>query len=68
MKIFGTIYPFVETDTANLKIGRYVANYEFIKNLLREAEFDQFHLFWQAATRRMVRRAMFSGLQKEYCS
>ena len=45
MKIFGTIYPFIETDEQSYKIGRHVANYEFFKSLITESSFDEFHLF-----------------------
>lgn len=45
MKIFGTIYPFIETDEDSYKLGRHVANYEFFKVLLRESNFDEFHIF-----------------------
>ncbi len=45
MKIFGTIYPFVETGENAYKLGRHVANYEFFKALLSVGNFDEFHLF-----------------------
>lgn len=45
MKIFGTIYPFIESNDSSLKLGRHVANYEFLKALLQHSEFDEFHLF-----------------------
>ena len=45
MKIFGTIYPFIETDEQSFKIGRHVANYEFFKSLITESNFDEFHIF-----------------------
>lgn len=45
MKIFGTIFPFVETSDDSFKLGRYVANYEFFKSLLLFGSFDEFHIF-----------------------
>ncbi|MBD3314893.1 MAG: glycosyltransferase [Chitinivibrionales bacterium] len=45
MKIFGTVYPFVETGDASLRLGRHVANYEFLRALLRHGTFDEYHLF-----------------------
>jgi len=46
MKIFGTTFPFVESGTADdERLGRLVANYEFLKSLLNFSSFDQFHLF-----------------------
>ena len=45
MKIFGTIYPFIETDEQSFKLGRHVANYEFFKSLITKSSFDEFHVF-----------------------
>ncbi len=45
MKIFGTIFPFIETDDQTYKYGRYVANYEFLKALITNGNFDEFHIF-----------------------
>ena len=46
MKIFGTTFPFVESGTENdERLGRLVANYEFLKSLLNYSSFDAFHLF-----------------------
>lgn len=45
MKIFATIYPFIETDEQSYRIGRHVANYEFFKSLLTGSSFDEFHIF-----------------------
>ena len=46
MKIFGTTFPFAESRTFdNERLGRLVANHEFIKSLLNFSSFDQFHLF-----------------------
>lgn len=45
MKIFGTIYPFIEVEERSLKLGRHVANYEFIRSLIANSTFDEFHLF-----------------------
>ncbi|MDR0304190.1 MAG: glycosyltransferase family 4 protein [Chitinispirillales bacterium] len=46
MKIFGTTFPFVESGTSdNERLGRLVANYEFLKSLLNFSSFERFHLF-----------------------
>jgi glycosyltransferase involved in cell wall biosynthesis len=46
MKIFGTTFPFVESRTFdNGRLGRLVANYEFLKSLLNFSSFEEFHLF-----------------------
>jgi glycosyltransferase involved in cell wall biosynthesis len=46
MKIFGTTFPFVESANADdERLGRLVANYEFLKSLLNYSSFDRFHLF-----------------------
>ncbi len=45
MKIFGTIYPFVESNTLDLKYGRQVANFDFFKFLLSQSSFDEYHIF-----------------------
>lgn len=45
MKLFGTLFPFVETDDESLRLGRFVANYEFLKALLNCSSFDSFHLY-----------------------
>lgn len=45
MKLFCTVFPFVEpSDQAN-RMGRFVANYEFLKALLQYSDFDGYHLF-----------------------
>lgn len=44
-KIFGTIFPFVESHDTSLRLGRFVANYEFLKALLNYGTFDEFHLY-----------------------
>ncbi len=45
MKIFGTLFPFVETGEESLRLGRYVANYEFLTALLNYSNFDFFHIY-----------------------
>ncbi|MCL1945653.1 MAG: glycosyltransferase [Chitinivibrionia bacterium] len=46
MKIFGTTFPFIESANADdERLGRLVANYEFLKSLLNYSSFDRFHLF-----------------------
>jgi glycosyltransferase involved in cell wall biosynthesis len=42
---FGTIYPFVESRDSSLKMGRLVANFEFLKALLEFGSFDEYFLF-----------------------
>ena len=44
-KIFGTIFPFVESHDTSLRLGRFVVNYEFLKALLNYGTFDEFHLY-----------------------
>lgn len=45
MKIFGTVDSFVESADASLKLGRLVANFEFLKALLSYGDFDQYQIF-----------------------
>jgi len=45
MKIFGTIFPFIETGDDNYRLGRHVANFEFLRALLTYSSFDEYHLF-----------------------
>ena len=45
MKIFGTIFPFVEPNDQDFRMGRFVANYDFLVALLNHSRFDSFHLF-----------------------
>lgn len=45
MKIFGTVDSFVESADASLKLGRLVANFEFLKALLSYGTFDQYRIF-----------------------
>ncbi len=42
MKRFGSIFPFLEQGEGNLRIGRLVANHDFVKALLRYGRFDEF--------------------------
>jgi glycosyltransferase involved in cell wall biosynthesis len=44
MKRFGSISPFLEQGQAERRIGRLVANHDFIKALLRYGSFDQYVL------------------------
>lgn len=44
MKRFGSISPFLEAGQTERRIGRLVANHDFIKALLRYGSFDQFVL------------------------
>jgi len=50
VKIFGTIYPFVETGSGSYMLGRHVANFEFLRALLSANEFDEYHLFCMNAS------------------
>jgi len=45
VKLFGTLFPFVESGEESLRLGRYVANYEFLTALLNFSSFDAFHLY-----------------------
>ena len=42
---FGTVYPFVESKDPDLKMGRLVANFEFLASLLRYGRFDEYYFF-----------------------
>jgi glycosyltransferase involved in cell wall biosynthesis len=44
VKRFGSISPFVEQGTAERRIGRLVANHDFLKALLRYGTFDEYVL------------------------
>jgi glycosyltransferase involved in cell wall biosynthesis len=44
VKRFGSISPFVEQGTAERRIGRLVANHDFIKALVRYGSFDEYVL------------------------
>ena len=50
MKIFGSPDTFVEGSSSNLKLGRLVANYDFLRALLTYGDFDQYHLFCSTNT------------------
>lgn len=45
MKIFGTVDSFAESGDPSLKLGRLVANFEFLRALLTYGSFDQYHIF-----------------------
>jgi glycosyltransferase involved in cell wall biosynthesis len=45
MRIFATIYPFIESAEESYRLGRHVANYEFFRELLRYGTFDEYHIF-----------------------
>ncbi len=45
MKRFGSLFPFVESGDESLRMGRFVANYEFLIALLNYSSFDEFHLY-----------------------
>lgn len=42
MRRFGTIFPFLEKGEANLRLGRLVANHDFVKALLKHGTFDEY--------------------------
>ena len=70
MKLFGTVYPFVESDEQSLKLGRHVANYEFFTALLSSGSFDEYHLFCLSAghmarTRKRLLQENIPQKQKE---
>lgn len=45
MKVFGSVDSFVETGETSLKLGRLVANFEFLKALLTYGSFDQYQIY-----------------------
>jgi glycosyltransferase involved in cell wall biosynthesis len=45
VKIFCTIFPFVEPNENAYRMGRFIANYDFLKALLKYGNFDSYHLF-----------------------
>jgi len=45
VKVFGSIDSFVETGETSLKLGRLVANFEFLKALLTYGSFDQYQIY-----------------------
>ena len=42
MRRFGTIFPFLEQGASNLRLGRLVANHDFVKALLKYGSFDEY--------------------------
>jgi glycosyltransferase involved in cell wall biosynthesis len=42
MRRFGTIFPFLEQGASNLRLGRLVANHDFVKALLKYGTFDEY--------------------------
>jgi glycosyltransferase involved in cell wall biosynthesis len=42
MRRFGTIFPFLEKGETNLRLGRLVANHDFVKALLKHGTFDEY--------------------------
>ena len=45
MRIFGTPDTFVESSSTDLKLGRLVANFDFLRALLKYGDFDAYHIF-----------------------
>lgn len=48
MKCFASVDTFVESSDESLKIGRLVANFQFLEALISFGTFDQYHLFCPA--------------------
>jgi glycosyltransferase involved in cell wall biosynthesis len=42
MRRFGSIFPFLEKGATNLRLGRLVANHDFVKALLKYGSFDEY--------------------------
>jgi glycosyltransferase involved in cell wall biosynthesis len=42
MRRFGSIFPFLEKGATNLRLGRLVANHDFVKSLLKYGDFDEY--------------------------
>jgi glycosyltransferase involved in cell wall biosynthesis len=42
MRRFGTIFPFLEKGETNLRLGRLVANHDFVKALLKHGSYDEY--------------------------
>lgn len=64
MKRFGTIDTFVETSPSSLKIGRLVANFEFLRALLSYGTFDEYRLFCPSTeSRQMLEDALTPELK-----
>jgi glycosyltransferase involved in cell wall biosynthesis len=42
MRRFGSIFPFLEQGASNLRLGRLVANHDFVKALLKYGSFDEY--------------------------
>jgi len=56
MRRFGSIFPFLESGNNNLRLGRLVANQEFVKALFRYGTFDEYVLgsLAQSNTRALI--------------
>lgn len=54
MKRFGTIDTFVETSPSSLKMGRLVANFEFLRALLTYGTFDEYRIFCPSTDARQM--------------
>jgi glycosyltransferase involved in cell wall biosynthesis len=54
VKRFGTIDTFVETSQVSLKMGRLVANFEFLRALLTYGTFDEYRIFCPSQESRQI--------------
>ncbi|MBW1740037.1 MAG: glycosyltransferase family 4 protein [Deltaproteobacteria bacterium] len=50
---FGTLDAFVESASPDLMLGKKVANFEFLKALLRYGSFDEYHFFLPTISTRL---------------
>ena len=64
MKIFGTVDTFIEGSTSrDLRLGRIVANAQFLGALLEHSSFDSFHLFCPSVSHmRVLERTLAEDL------
>lgn len=66
MRRFGTVDSFVETAEGSLKLGRLVANFEFLKALLRYGTFDEYQFFCPSLeAKRLLQDRLADALDKE---
>ncbi len=59
MKVFGTVDTFIEGPVHDLRLGRLVANAQFLLALIRHGHFDAYHLYCPTAAHvRMLEEAL----------
>ena len=63
--IFGTLDAFVESGSQDLMLGKKVANFEFLKALLKYGSFQEFHFFLPTDETRLNLQNALSKLGKE---